>query len=127
VEELTLADREANLLDRELNLRKQEAVFRNREEQLSIRESRFKDREDKLSKRENNIENREQNTLKGSCSKSPNGEAAPPPDFSEVRWDRDSGKLLDIGDLATCSENMRFFANPDNETEGKLTVLVIFV
>lgn len=116
--EQTLAEREASLLDREESFRNREAVFRMREEKLSLREEQFKVREDKLSQREKNIELREQNTVRGSASAGCSADAAPA-DYSIVRMDIESGKLMDIGDLGTCSENMRFFANPDNETLGQ--------
>lgn len=61
---------------------------------------------------------REQNTVRGSCS-SPDGSSTQPPDYDAVRWDREFNKLQDIGEVGSCSENMRFFANPSNETEGK--------
>lgn len=88
-----------------------------REDALAIREAAFREREDKLSVREENVAIREQNTLKGSCSNKLE-ETTPPPDYTVVRFDETSQAYLEIGSTKYCSQNMRFFADPDNETAG---------
>lgn len=115
--EQTIADREAALQKREDNQREREENFRNREETLAVREAAFRQREDKLSVREQNLAIREQNALKGSCSDKLE-DSTPPPDYTLVRFDEISQKYLEIGSTKYCSQNMRFFADPDNETAG---------
>lgn len=115
--ELTLADREAALQQREENQKEREENFKTREETLAAREAAFRGREDKLSVREQNIALREQNTLKGSCSDKL-VETTPPPDYTAVRFDETSQTYLEIGSTKYCSQNMRFFADPYNETAG---------
>lgn len=115
--ESTVADREAALKKREENQREREANFRAREEALALREGAFREREEKLTVREENIAIREQNALKGSCS-TVLEETTPPPDYTLVRFDEASQMYLEIGSTKYCSQNMRFFADPDNETAG---------
>ncbi|KAJ6645288.1 hypothetical protein Bhyg_00492 [Pseudolycoriella hygida] len=113
----TIADREVALHKREENLREREENFRSREVTLAVREAAFREREEKLSVREENLAIREQNALKGSCSDKLE-ETTPPPDYTLVRYDEATQKYLEIGSTKYCSENMRFFADPDNETAG---------
>lgn len=115
--DLTIADREAALQKREENQAEREENFRQREVTLAVREAAFREREDKLSVREENIAIREQNALKGSCSDKLE-ETTPPPDYTLVRFDAVSQKYLEIGSTKYCSQNMRFFADPYNETAG---------
>ncbi|XP_037048337.1 uncharacterized protein LOC119082794 [Bradysia coprophila] len=115
--ELTLADREAALQKREENQMEREENFRHREATLAMREAAFREREEKLSVREQNIAIREQNTLKGSCSNKLE-DTTPPPDYTAVRFDETSQTYLEIGSTKYCSQNMRFFADPYNETSG---------
>lgn len=114
--EQTIADRELALQKREENQKEREENFRTREQTLAAREAAFREREDKLSVREQNIALREQNTLKGSCSAIE--ETTPPPDYTLVRFDETSQQYLEIGSTKYCSQNMRFFADPYNETSG---------
>lgn len=115
--ELTIADRELALQKREENQKEREENFKTREETLAAREANFREREEKLSVREQNIAIREQNTLKGSCSDKLE-ETTPPPDYTVVRFDETSQTYLEIGSTKYCSQYMRFFADPDNETAG---------
>ncbi len=115
--ELTLADRELALQKREDNQKEREENFRIREETLAAREAAFREREDKLSVREQNIAIREQNTLKGSCSNKLE-DTTPPPDYTVVRFDETAQTYYEIGSTKYCSQNMRFFADPYNETTG---------
>jgi len=108
----SITERETNLLQREQNLNAREKKFREREVTLTLREEQIRFREQKVADREDKIRQQE---LKVSELVP---QTTPPPDYSLVRQDVVSGRLIEIGSTELCPANMRFFAIPGNKTAG---------
>lgn len=108
----SVTEREINLLQREQNFNAREQKFREREVNLTLREEAIRLREEKIAVREDNVKLRE------SQARVSAPQPTPPPDYSLVRVDTVTGKVIEIGSTEYCPANMRFFAIPGSKTEG---------